>query len=1060
MHPFVKGGESMQNNPFHNNTTPGAPGTPNTNGQLYTNPFATPQPSPAQPPQPPKKKKGRLLLIIGAVLLALVMLIVLFSGGKTKTEVRATTGSNVRYETNTSYSVRDKAKTTTTGTYTLMVYMVGSDLESQGKAASADLMEMLASRVDVSNVNILIFAGGAKQWALPISRNNTNVLKVEPNGNELKLVKVVEEPGMMNMGDPATLSTFLNYGYTNYPADHYALICWNHGGGTEFGVDENFPMPEYPQYNDRLMNDEMETALAASPFGPDNKLDWVGYDACLMASVETAAVWSDYAQYMVASQESEPGCGWDYSFLSALNQTFEPTEIASVIIEDYNRFLTTNASKMDNPPVTLSCLNLEGAKELGALTESFFSKVYADLNASANLDAIKKSLSGRVCEFSKDSPSYMYDLCDLADTLSACSPNEAAAIKAAVSEIVVQNQTNLTKASGLSTFYELPCAIDQQKEEQSSQPATGRAITLPAATDLSIDASQLTVGATDATLSLNDTQKANTARAYYTVLRRFDTNGEVRYTPVLEEKAVDISDSGSISVPLNPEVFVMRSVVDEHNTEETIMSVRSLNDYDDVHTYTTVKSRVWNTRELLPHGATQGVGIRFTEQNGSITINDVSSAGGSITAYGRASVDVHDWGYMGFVYDTLTEADSPYKLWQNDEGIFNIVSMSTGDDISFDITRTDALEEDYVCQLVLVDTAGNEYASPLFDLKNQLSENAVLEEVPTDGGTMTFLVEDDHAELYRYEGTDTALTIPDKVAGKKVTTICSDAFATQPEPNDTLTSIAVPESVDTFETYAFCYCRALETVNIPKKVTVIPDDCFFRCQKLTSIELHKDITFIGNFAFGTTGLTSLDLPKKVNHIGKAFVADSPDMTSLTIDGGTEGTYFKIVDNMLLTADGKELIYGIVDRNATSLTIPSSVVYIDDYAFFGSLHEPFPYATDEDARITKLVLPDGLKVIGDFAFVGGIALESLTLPDSLVKVGDSAFASVLFQTGATLDELHIGENVTTIRHNAFNGYIVNNVTVDEANPRYAAPNGVLMNKGGDEVIDVFAKPETE
>ena len=104
-----------------------------------------------------------------------------------------------------------------------------------------------------------------------------------------------------NMGDPLTLSSFLNYGFDFFPADSYSLILWDHGGGPVlgYGVDENF--------RDLLTLDELSEALEDSVGAHMTKLEWIGFDACLMSSLEVASVLAPYANYMIASQETEPG---------------------------------------------------------------------------------------------------------------------------------------------------------------------------------------------------------------------------------------------------------------------------------------------------------------------------------------------------------------------------------------------------------------------------------------------------------------------------------------------------------------------------------------------------------------------------------------------------------------------------------------------------------------------------------------------------------------------------------------------------------------------------------
>ena len=170
---------------------------------------------------------------------------------------------------------------------TVMIYMVGSNLESEAGAASYDIMEMMESGVDVAKNNVIIYTGGSAYWTLDISSDYNSAIELQPDEDgdgalEGNLVGSTDEP--LNMGDSATLTEFLDYTYKEYPADQYVLICWDHGGGPifGFGADEIF---DY----DSLTLEEFETALKNSPFGRNNKLAWIGFDACLMSSIETSA---------------------------------------------------------------------------------------------------------------------------------------------------------------------------------------------------------------------------------------------------------------------------------------------------------------------------------------------------------------------------------------------------------------------------------------------------------------------------------------------------------------------------------------------------------------------------------------------------------------------------------------------------------------------------------------------------------------------------------------------------------------------------------------------------
>ena len=197
-----------------------------------------------------------------------------------------------------------------TDTYTLMIYMCASDLESDGGYATNDISEMLNATVD-EKINLIIETGGTKEWQdYGISNKTNQIYKIE--NNELKLIK--DDLGIKEMTKPETLTEFIQYCKSEYPADKYGLILWDHGGGavSGFGYDEHSKNEE-----DTLTIDKLKKALKES----DTKFEFIGFDACLMANIETAYSIKDYAKYLIASEETEPGTGWEYkSFLNKMSK--------------------------------------------------------------------------------------------------------------------------------------------------------------------------------------------------------------------------------------------------------------------------------------------------------------------------------------------------------------------------------------------------------------------------------------------------------------------------------------------------------------------------------------------------------------------------------------------------------------------------------------------------------------------------------------------------------------------------------------------------------------------
>ena len=189
---------------------------------------------------------------------------------------------------------------------TLLVYLLGADLESGSNAGTNNLLEMLAAKGSPLT-RIVITTGGAD--------------KVDPAGlvTSWKTVKRFElaegklqelaDLGAQNMNSGSTLQDFVTWGVRTYPADRTMLMMWDHGGGYHgFGGDENFPdgVPMMSMH-------AMAAALQAAKTATGVTFDYIGFDACLMATLEVAKILQPYARYLGASQELEPGPGWDWT---------------------------------------------------------------------------------------------------------------------------------------------------------------------------------------------------------------------------------------------------------------------------------------------------------------------------------------------------------------------------------------------------------------------------------------------------------------------------------------------------------------------------------------------------------------------------------------------------------------------------------------------------------------------------------------------------------------------------------------------------------------------------
>ena len=209
-------------------------------------------------------------------------------------------------------------------------YLCGSDLETNGGFATIDLQEMLEVQLP-ENVSVVIQTGGAAVWQNELM-DPSKIQRWLYNSEGLQLV---DEQETTNMGDAQTLYDFLYFADANFPADKVAVTFWNHGGGSVNGAafDEIHGL-------DSLDLSEMYQAFdAVWPADTANPaLELVGFDTCLMATVDVAAVFQNFAKYLVASEEVEPGNGWLYSgWLSELaaNPAMDGDDLGIAIASTY-----------------------------------------------------------------------------------------------------------------------------------------------------------------------------------------------------------------------------------------------------------------------------------------------------------------------------------------------------------------------------------------------------------------------------------------------------------------------------------------------------------------------------------------------------------------------------------------------------------------------------------------------------------------------------------------------------------------------------------------------------
>jgi len=359
----------------------------------------------------------------------------------------------------TNKGVRFHVKQTS---WTIMVYMNGSNLESGYDPYSGDIyakatedLEEMLSGLESDNINLIIETGGTLEWKMDGIRSDINQrFKVE-NGELLHL----EDLEMKNMTTPETLIDFANYAIDEYPSEKYALLMWDHGGGSlyGFGVDEHFA-------GDSLTLDEFDVALASITSSNDMQFEVIGFDACLMATLETAQVCSPYSKYLIASEETEPDYGWDYERIFeslADGDAYDGDSFGELVVSGFIDYsVETNQEDM----LTLSVLDLSKTYKVVQAMDKLVLAITNPTDSDEDSFTVISRVIPQIKAFGGNTESTgftdHYDLENFAQKLTEYWPGEANELIAAIDSLVIYKASGYlaTDAGGLSfylPFYDL-----------------------------------------------------------------------------------------------------------------------------------------------------------------------------------------------------------------------------------------------------------------------------------------------------------------------------------------------------------------------------------------------------------------------------------------------------------------------------------------------------------------------------------------------------------------------------------------------------------------------------
>lgn len=313
---------------------------------------------------------------------------------------------------------------------TYLIYMNGSDLETNFGAASADLEEIVSAKTS-DKLKIYIYTGGTEKWHTAGINNEYNeIFTVDDN----KLVKQASFESR-NMGSADTLAEFVKYVYDKEGNSEYNIILWNHGGNslTGFGKDQNYS-------KDSLLIDELKSAFKKIRKESNIRFGFIAFDACLMANIEMMYAIGEYADYIVASEEVVPACGFDY-------KTF---------FKEQQKKLTTLDNAKLLAKVYFKSAKSEYLSDLLSISVVDTDKIDKVVKAFENALSVSDIGGKQILMFGGKSDIEGYsNMADLLSLFESCTSNEVQTLIDSVNEAVVyvQNGRSCFGACGISIYF-------------------------------------------------------------------------------------------------------------------------------------------------------------------------------------------------------------------------------------------------------------------------------------------------------------------------------------------------------------------------------------------------------------------------------------------------------------------------------------------------------------------------------------------------------------------------------------------------------------------------------
>ena len=386
-----------------------------------------------------KQKKTKRPVVIGIVTVVIIGLIIygiikprdvskgVLVSANAHSEINSSSDNQLEEEPLSEQPPGNNDDVKNRATRTIMIYMIGSNLESEHGSASEDIDEILAADIP-DDVNVILECGGSTQWvnaAVPDGEVTRFIIKSHK-------LDMLQKLGKISMTAEGVLSDFISYSTSNYPAENYTIVFWDHGGGIPVG----FGCDELGDFHDLLTSYEIRNEMDKA----DCRFDVVIFDACNVGTLEMSMALREHSDYLIGAETIVAGAGMYYTnWLAYANGDCQ--KFCEIAAKDYINEIHNSGY---SAPVSMSLIRLDCIEEVYNRYIEYLSLVFSEMNTGGFEQYAQVRLN--YDDFND------VDSIDLVTLATKYENDNSTGLQNAVTNAVVWTESDVSSGHGITTY--------------------------------------------------------------------------------------------------------------------------------------------------------------------------------------------------------------------------------------------------------------------------------------------------------------------------------------------------------------------------------------------------------------------------------------------------------------------------------------------------------------------------------------------------------------------------------------------------------------------------------